>query len=193
MMSTVDTWLVALALAMDCFTVSITSGIIERRRIWRAILSMGFLFGFFQAMMPLLGWFGIRFFADYIEAYDHWIAFGLLTILGVRMIHEAFLPPEQKHLDPLSLKTQVLFAIATSIDALAVGISFNCMGYKTVFSMAYPLVLIGLVSFFMSIIGNLLGVRYGEIVSKRLKPELLGGAILIFIGVKVLLSHLFGL
>lgn len=192
-MTTVDTWLMALALAMDCFTVSITCGIIERRCIWRAILSMSFLFGLFQALMPLLGWAGMRHFSHYIEAYDHWIAFGLLAVLGIRMIREAFLPPEKKHLNPLSIKTQVFFAIATSIDALAIGISFGCMGYSTIASMAYPLVAIGLVSFVMSVVGNLLGVRYGEAVSKRLKPELLGGTILIFIGIKVLLSHLYGL
>lgn len=193
MMTTIDTWLVALALAMDCFTVSITCGIIEGRRIWRGILTMAFLFGFFQAMMPLLGWTGIRFLAGYLESFDHWIAFGLLSILGVRMIHESYLPPESKHLNPLSWKTQIIFAFATSIDALAVGISFSCMGYRTIGSLAYPLVVIGIVSFMMAVIGNLLGIRYGEQVSKRLKPELLGGIILIFIGVKVLLSHLLGL
>lgn len=191
-MTDLDIWLLAFALAMDCFAVSVTCGVIVGRKAWRPILSMALLFGLFQALMPLLGWLGIRLLAGYLESVDHWIAFGLLAFLGARMIRDAFLPEEQKHLNPRNMKTQVVFAFATSIDALAVGISFGCLNYTTIASLAYPLAAIGLVSFAMSVIGNLLGVRYGHWVERFLKPELLGGIILIGIGIKVLLSHLLG-
>lgn len=189
-MTTLDVWFLAFALAMDCFAVSVTCGIIVGHRHWQSIVSMAFLFGLFQALMPLLGWLGIRSFTSYLESIDHWIAFALLAFLGGRMIRDSFLPEERKRLNPRSMKTQVVFAIATSIDALAVGISFGCLGYTTLNSLTYPLVAIGIVSFAMSFGGNLLGVRYGHWVENRLKPELLGGIILIVIGVKVLLSHL---
>lgn len=191
-MTDLDIWLLAFALAMDCFAVSVTCGVIVGRKAWRPILSMALLFGLFQALMPLLGWLGIRLLAGYLESVDHWIAFGLLAFLGARMIRDAFLPEEQKHLNPRNMKTQVVFAFATSIDALAVGISFGCLNYTIIASLAYPLAAIGLVSFAMSVIGNLLGVRYGHWVERFLKPELLGGIILIGIGIKVLLSHLLG-
>ena len=154
---------------------------------------MAFLFGFFQAAMPLIGWFGVSTFTSYLENVDHWIAFSLLTFLGGRMIRESFLPEEEKKIKPRKLKTQVVLAIATSIDALAVGISFACTGFSNLKMLVFPLLIIGFVSFVMSIIGVLLGVRFGKPIAKKLKPELLGGFILIIIGIKVLLSHLYGL
>lgn len=175
---------------MDCFTVSIVSGVILKRRNWGVILRMSILFGLFQAFMPFGGWLCTSWFAQYMEAYDHWIAFGLLAFLGAKMIREAFLPEEQHHFDPSLLRIQLLLAIATSIDAMAVGISFACTGYRSVSSLVVPLTVIGIGSLFFGILGNLLGVRFGRTISRRLKPELFGGAILIIIGVKVLLTHL---
>ncbi|WP_018462794.1 manganese efflux pump MntP [Segatella paludivivens] len=192
-MNQLDIWFLALALAMDCFAVSIASGIIVKKHIGKMMIRMAFLFGFFQAAMPLIGWFGVSTFTSYIENVDHWIAFGLLTFLGGRMIRESFLPEEEKKIKPRKLKTQVVLAIATSIDALAVGISFACTGFSNLRMLICPLLIIGFVSFVMSIIGVLLGVRFGKPIAKKLKPELLGGFILIFIGIKVLLSHLYGL
>jgi len=192
-MNQLDIWFLALALAMDCFAVSIASGIIAKKHIGKMMIRMAFLFGFFQAAMPLIGWFGVSTFTSYIENVDHWIAFGLLTFLGGRMIRESFLPEEEKKIKPRKLKTQVVLAIATSIDALAVGISFACTGFSNLKMLVCPLLIIGFVSFVMSIIGVLLGVRFGKPIAKKLKPELLGGIILIFIGIKVLLSHLYGL
>ena len=190
-MNQLDIWFLAVALAMDCFTVSIAGGIIIKRMVWPITLRMALLFGLFQAAMPLLGWLGISTFSRYLEEVDHWIAFGLLTFLGGRMIRDAFLPAENHSLNPCKLKTQLLLALATSIDALAIGISFAFMGFRHISLLMSPLVIIGLVSFLLAIVGMLLGVKFGKPIERRLKPELLGGIILIIIGVKVLLSHLF--
>jgi putative Mn2+ efflux pump MntP len=192
-MNQLDIWFLALALAMDCFAVSIASGIIVKKHLGKMMIRMAFLFGLFQAAMPLIGWLGVSTFTSYLENIDHWIAFGLLAILGGRMIRESFLPEEEKKIKPRKLKTQVVLAIATSIDALAVGISFACTGFSNIKMLVCPLLIIGFVSFVMSIIGVLLGVKFGKSITKKLKPELLGGVILIFIGIKVLLSHLYGL
>lgn len=198
-MSILELWLLAVALAMDSFTVSIVFGVLLRKIEWRTILVVAFLFGLFQAMMPLAGWFATNSFSSLIEDYDHWIAFGLLAFLGGRMIKESFSDDEEeeeaeaKHINPRKLKTQLVFAVATSIDALAVGISFTCLGFNTISSLSLPLLIIGFVSLVFSIVGNLLGIRFGKGVEKRLKPELLGGIVLIIIGIRVLCEHLFGL
>ena len=200
-MSILELWLLAVALAMDCFTVSIVFGVLLRKIEWRTILVVAFLFGLFQAMMPLAGWLATNSFSSLIEDYDHWIAFGLLAFLGGRMIKESFSDDEEegeaeaeaKHINTRKLKTQLVFAVATSIDALAVGISFTCLGFNTISSLSLPLLIIGFVSLAFSIVGSLLGIRFGKGVEKRLKPELLGGIVLIIIGVRVLCEHLFGL
>ncbi len=191
MMGIVDILFLSIALAMDCFTVSIVSGVLLRRKVWGVMLRTAFLFGFFQAMMPLLGWLTTSGFQHYIEAYDHWIAFGLLVYLGVGMIRESNRPEEDHHFNPYSLRTQLVQSIATSIDALAVGISMAMMGYQSIGDMTFPLFAIGLGSFVLSIAGFLLGIRFGQNIRKRLKPELLGGIILLFIGFKILITHLF--
>ena len=191
-MNQLDIWFLAVALATDCFTVSIACGIIVKRMEWGITLRMALLFGVFQALMPLLGWLGISNFSHYLEEVDHWIAFGLLAFLGCRMIRDAFLPVEDHSMNPRRFKTQFLLGVATSIDALAIGIPFACMGFKQVSSLDYPLFVIGIVAFISTIIGMWLGVRFGKPLERRLKPELLGGIILIIIGVKVLISHLCG-
>lgn len=188
-----DIILLSVALAMDCFAVSIVSGIIVGRWRIRVFLSLGILFGLFQALMPLAGWLCMSRFRESMQGYDHWIAFGLLLLLGGNMIKEAFGPEEKRSFDPTTLMTQLALAVATSIDALAVGISFSCLDYNTIEDLTLPLVTIGVVSLVFSLAGSTLGVRFGSIVAKRIKPELLGGIILILIGVKVLLSHLLGL
>ena len=204
-MSLFDIILLAVALAMDCLTVSIVSGVIMIQRDGSfvtsagdvtkepslCIIRMAFLFGFFQAMMPLIGWLGISHFQAYMEAYDHWIAFAMLGFIGGRMIWESFGSDEEQHFNPRKLRTQLLLAIATSIDALAVGISFACTGYTSLGQLTLPLIIIGVVSFLFSLIGYQLGARFGRSIAHRLKPELLGGVILIGIGVKILAEHLF--
>lgn len=204
-MNLLDIILLAVALAMDCFTVSIVSGVIDhgdwhndsseakiRVPVPVIYLRMAFLFGLFQAMMPLLGWLGISHFQTYMEAYDHWIAFGLLGFIGGKMIWESFGDEEDQHFNPNRLRTQLLLAIATSIDALAVGISFACTGFTMLSQLTMPLVIIGIVSFLFSIVGYHLGRRFGKTITCRLKPELFGGIILVLIGLKILLSHLLG-
>lgn len=190
-MSLLDIWLLSVALAMDCFTVSIASGVIIGKREWGTILRMAFLFGFFQAMMPFLGWFATNYFAHYIEAFDHWVAFGLLAFIGGKMILESFKPEEQHFFNPRKLRTQLILSVATSIDALAVGISLAVTGYTTIVSLLEPLFWIGLGSLLLGVLGHLMGLRFGDAVRKHLRPELLGGAILIFIGIKILLSHFY--
>ena len=176
---------------MDCFAVSMASGVIMRQRHWGLVLWMGFLFGFFQAFMPLIGWGASSHFTHLIEAYDHWVAFGLLAFLGIKMISESLHPEDEQHFNPRRLSTQLLLAVATSIDALAVGISLAVTGYQSTASLALPLFAIGIGSFLFSVTGHLLGVRFGNGLRRRCRPELFGGVILIFIGVKILLSHLF--
>ncbi len=209
-MNLLDIILLAVALAMDCFTVSIVSGVLFNGK-WTMdngqlstrsnnyplsifhfpLLRMAFLFGFFQAMMPLLGWLGISHFQTYMEAYDHWIAFGLLGFIGGKMIWESFGDEEDQHFNPRKLRTQLLLAVATSIDALAIGISFACTGFTELSQLTMPLLIIGIVSFLFSIFGYHLGRRFGKAITRRIKPELLGGVILILIGVKILITHLF--
>ena len=191
-MTILDILLIAVALAMDCFTVSMVSGVMTRKMFWGRNLRMAFLFGFFQAAMPFVGWIAIHYFQSSVEAYDHWIAFGLLLLIGGKMILDAFKEEDEATFNPLNLGTQLTLAVATSIDALAVGISFSCSGYGTVQSLILPLAVIGLVSFIFSIAGLLLGVRFGGAVARRFKPEIIGGVILIAIGVKILLEHLLG-
>ena len=194
-MNLLDIILLAVALAMDCFTVSIVSGVLFNGQ-WTMdkgipLLRMAFLFGFFQAMMPLLGWLGISHFQAYMEAYDHWIAFGLLGFIGGKMIWESFGDEEDQHFNPSRFRTQLLLAIATSIDALAIGISFACTGFTELSQLTMPLLIIGIVSFLFSIVGYHLGRRFGKTITRRIKPELLGGVILVLIGVKILITHLF--
>ena len=182
--------LIALALAMDCFAVSVVCGVIIRKREAGVMLRLAVLFGFFQASMPLIGWFLTSRFSSYLEAVDHWIAFGMLAFIGGKMIIDSFKPEDEAHMNPRDAKTQLALAVVTSIDALAVGITYACTGYETIGQMATPLLTIGLVSFGMSLIGFTLGVRFGDVVNKKMRPELLGGIILICIGIKILIEHL---
>ena len=191
-MNSLDIWLLAIALAMDCFTVSIVSGVIIRHHIWGLVLRLAFLFGAFQALMPFLGWLATSHFSEQLEAIDHWIAFSMLAFIGGKMIKESFDEEEDPSFNPQNLRVQLLLAVATSIDALAIGISFACIGYHSISMLVVPLFIIGLVSFLFSIMGYVLGVRFGKRIARRLKPELLGGVILVAIGIKILVSHLFG-
>ena len=231
MMSFWDILLLSVALAMDCFAVSIASGVILTpssspkgdgsptpnpspvgkesptpnpspvgRGTRKAFLTRGgleealrlsVLFGLFQAGMPLVGWICTNWLAERIEAYDHWIAFGLLVFLGGRMIRDAFSDEEEAHhFDPTNWWTGIVLAVATSIDALAVGISLAVTGYHTIRQLAMPLIAIGVGSLLFAMIGHWLGMRFGSSIRRRLQPELLGGIILIGIGVKVLVTHL---
>ena len=184
--------ILAFALAMDCFAVSIASGIIMKRVKWRPMLLMATLFGLFQAVNPVVGWVGTDYCHNLIANFDHWIAFLILAFLGGRMVIESFKKEEKKNFNPESIKVIFTMAVATSIDAFAVGISFSCMGIKSWGELLFPLVAIGTVSFLLSIVGLFFGIKFGERYAQRLRAELWGGLILIAIGVKVLVEHTLG-
>jgi putative Mn2+ efflux pump MntP len=186
-MTLIELILLAVSLAMDCFTVSITSGIILKRVQVRTFLTMAFFFGLFQALMPLIGWFGAAQFSHLIEAYDHWIAFGLLAFLGGRMIRQSFGGEEEAHFDPTRFATILTLSVATSIDALAVGVSFAFSGIDTWGQIALPILLIGLASLVLSLAGSFIGVFFGQRIHFRV--EWVAGLILIAIGVRILMEH----
>ena len=191
-MTGLEIWLLAIGLAMDCLAVSIASGIILKRIQWRPMLVMAFFFGLFQAIMPLLGWLGASTFSHLIESVDHWIAFAILAFLGGRMIKESFKEEDCcQRFNPASLKVVITMAIATSIDALAIGVSFAFLGIKSCSSILYPVGIIGFVSFLTSLIGLIFGIRFGCGIARKLRAELWGGIILILIGTKILIEHLF--
>ena len=191
-MTGLEIWLLAIGLAMDCFAVSIASGIILKRVRMRTMLIMALAFGFFQALMPLLGWIGASFFSHLIENIDHWIAFAILAFLGGRMVLESFKDEDCRHeLDPTSLKVVSALAVATSIDALAVGVSFAFLGVRSFSSILPSIGIIGFVSFALSFVGLMFGIRFGCGIARKLRAELWGGVILIIIGTKILIEHLF--
>lgn len=189
-MSLLEISLIAIGLAMDCFAVSIACGIYQKKNYLRPMLTMAFFFGLFQGAMPLVGWLGASTFSHLIENIDHWIAFGILTFLGIRMIKESFKEEECKEgFDLSKLKVIITLAIATSIDALAVGVSFALLDMETIREILHPVFIIGITSFLLSIIGFIAGssTKY----ACKLRAELWGGIILIFIAVKILIEHLF--
>ena len=155
------------------------------------MLRYAWLFSSGRFRHSCLSWDGTNYFSDYLQSVDHWIAFGLLAFLGGKMIRDAFVEEEEcHHFNPRKLRTLIVLSVATSIDALAVGISFACLGYKSAGQLGVPLLVIGLFSFVMAITGNALGVKFGKAIAKKLKPELVGGVILMLIGIKILVSHL---
>lgn len=189
-MTGIAIWMLAIGLAMDCFAVSIASGIIMKQRIWRPMLVMAFAFGLFQALMPFGGWLGATAFSHMIKNWDHWIAFAILLFLGGRMIIESFKDEDCKQeFNPTSPKVVFTLAVATSIDALAVGISFAFLGINDFSSILSPILIIGFVSFAVSLIGLLFGIKCGCGCAKKLRAELWGGIILVIIGIKILVEH----
>lgn len=176
--------LIAVGLAMDAFAVAICKGMALKRITVRDMLVVGLWFGAFQAIMPIIGYYLGSSFYDYISDYDHWIAFILLAAIGLNMIREAVSSDGEDVDADLGARTMVVLAVATSIDALAVGISLAMSGG----GIMGPAVIIGVVTLAIS----MLGVRIGSVFGDRFgrKAELVGGAILILIGVKVLMEHL---
>ena len=191
-MTHIEALILAVALAMDCFAVSIASGIVMKRIKWQPMLLMATLFCLFQAVNPIIGWLGTDYCHNLIASFDHWIAFLILVFLGGRMVSESFNNEEKKSFNPESIKVMFTMAIATSIDAFAVGISFSCMGIDSWEELLFPLCAIGAVSFVLSMVGLLFGIRFGKRYAQRLRAELWGGLILIAIGVKVLIGHTLG-
>lgn len=176
---------IALGLAMDCFAVSVSIGASDRRIGAKAIIKVASFFGSFQTGMTMLGWALGTAFARYIIPIDHWIAFGLLLIVGSKMLFEAFEKKEgEEKADYSSTRALLILSVATSIDAFAVGVSFSLLN---VFILT-PAIIIGAASFILPVIGGYAGKKTGELLEN--KAEILGGLILIGIGVKILLEHI---
>ena len=177
--------LIAVALAMDCFAVSVTSGIAIKRLRLRNSLKIALSFGLFQGIMPIVGWAAGQSVVEIISGIDHWIAFGLLFVIGAKMIYESIkINPEGNGLNPLNLGTLILLSIATSIDALAIGLSFAFIQIDII----APAIIIGTVAFAVSFAGTIVGNRIGHLFEKRI--GIAGGAVLILLGVKILFEHL---
>jgi len=178
---------IALALAMDAFTVAVGISLRPEHRGLRQTMRLSVSFGVFQFIMPILGWLTGTKILPLIQAIDHWVAFGLLLIIGCRMIRESLgsqKKQEQKEHDPTKGWPLLMLSIATSIDALAMGLTFAALGEEIL----YPAVLIGVVAFLITALGTRLGPIIGQIAGKW--AELLGGSVLILIGIKILIDHL---
>ena len=185
-MSLAELFVIAVGLSMDAFAVSVCKGLAMPKMNWKGALLVGLYFGGFQAAMPLFGYFLGSSFSLAIRAYDHWVAFILLAVIGANMIKESFSKEDECPNPDLDVKNMVLLAIATSIDALAVGVSMAFMSVHILASAA----VIGVVAFALSVTGGLVGRRLGCLFQRR--AELTGGLVLIAIGVKILIEHLSG-
>lgn len=179
---------IAIGLAMDAFAVAIGAGLTLERVDARQTFRLAWHFGLFQALMPVIGWLAGLTVAHWISPVDHWIAFGLLAVIGGKMIWEALRHDEEKRerSDPTRGWSLIILSIATSIDALAVGLSLALLDV----SIWYPAVVIGLVAGGFTAVGIQLGKRFGALLGRRV--EVLGGVILIGIGLRILFEHLFG-
>ena len=177
--------MLAVGLSMDAFAVAVCKGLALKKITFRHALIVGLWFGGFQALMPLLGYLLAAQFREAIAAYDHWIAFGLLVLIGGNMIREAIFEKEEAETDSaLSFRSMLPLAIATSIDALAVGVTFAFLEVQIIPSVT----LIGVTTLILSMTGVKMGSLFGAKYEK--KAEILGGVILILLGIKILLEHL---
>ena len=178
------TILIALGLAMDSFSVSITRGLTNTpRRMSLEALKVAFMFGLFQGIMPVVGWLAGVSMIDFISGLDHWIAFGLLAFIGLRMIYEATTVESKKMVSSSSFSVLIMLSVATSIDALAVGLSLSFLDV----SIFTPAIIIGVITFALSFLGVYIGKKFGGFFEKI---GVLGGVILCVIGIKILIEHM---
>ena len=185
-MGIIELLLIAVGLAMDAFAVAVCKGLAMKEVKAKNALIVGIWFGGFQAIMPFIGWLlGIQF-EQYIVSFDHWVAFVLLGFIGGKMIYEAVKGEEEETCacESLNIKELLVLAVATSIDALAVGITFAFLGTPIVPAIS----IIGVVTFVISVAGVAIGHRFG--VKFKSKAEFAGGLVLVLIGLKILLEHL---
>ena len=184
-MGLLEILLIAVGLALDAFAVSLVAGTLRQTRAPRPIFRLSFHFGLFQFLMPVLGWYGGSTVAHLISAWDHWVALGLLSLVGGRMIRSGLdRSMESFPTDPSRGMTMVMLSVATSIDALAVGLSLAMLRVNV----WYPAAVIGVVTAALSVVGILAGHRLGVRFGKRM--EVLGGIILILIGLRIVVAHL---
>ena len=183
-MSLMELFLIAVGLSMDAFAVSVCKGLSVRKATVQHALCVGLYFGGFQALMPLIGYLLGTQFESVITSVDHWIAFGLLAFIGGNMIREALSREEEKLDDSFSFRTMMTLAVATSIDALAMGVTFAFLRVDIV----PAVLLIGATTFVLSAVGlkvgNVFGAKY------KARAELFGGVVLVLMGLKILLEHL---
>jgi putative Mn2+ efflux pump MntP len=186
-MSLLEIILIAFGLSMDAFAVSITLGLSVKKPNIRQIILPGIYFGFFQALMPTVGYFAGMYFVDKIQGFDHWIAFILLGFIGGKMIKNSFSKDEKEQIKENTFKfmNMLILAIATSIDALAIGITFAIFKVNIV----RTVIITGIITFIISMIG----VRIGNIFGTKFKTkaEFVGGVVLILLGVKIIVEHMF--
>lgn len=186
-MGIVELLLTAVALSMDALAVSITNGLTIRKLSWKHALKTGFFFGFFQALMPVIGYLAGSTVRELIVSIDHWVTFGLLAFIGGKMAWDALhedASEGEKVEDPTNTATLTMMAIATSIDALAVGIGLALTNVNIIASA----LCIGLVTFVLCVLGVMLGKKLGDAFQKH--AQVAGGIVLILIGLKVLIEHL---
>lgn len=183
-MSALTIFLLAIGLSFDTFAVSISCGIARRHIVFREAFRIAIVLAFFQSTMPLLGWgFGLTI-KSVIEPVDHWLALTLLCLIGIKMIIESFDRDKQANmLDPLNPKVLLTLAIATSIDAFAVGFGFIAVNVNIL----HAYLIIGTVTFLVAMLGMLFGKSIGSIIGKRM--EIIGGLILIGLGIKIVIEH----
>lgn len=176
--------LIAVGLAMDAFAVSVCKGLSMKKMSWNKAIIVGLYFGIFQGLMPVIGFLLGTSFASLVIQIDHWIAFVLLGFIGGNMLKEAFSNESENRNDNVDFKTMIVLAIATSIDALAIGITFAFLKVNLILSV----LMIGIITFILSIIGVKIGNKFGDRYER--KAEMAGGLILILMGIKILLEHL---
>lgn len=182
-MDLVSMILIGLSLAMDAFAVSISSGVTLKKYHIGHAFRIALFFGLFQAIMPLIGWSAGLSFKTQVDTFSHWIAFLILLVIGCKMIYESILIKEDnRKCDPTNLLVLSGLAIATSIDALAIGVSFSLLNI----TITEPVIIIGLVTFITSFIGVYLGDKFGILFGNKI--EIFGGIVLILIGIKILLK-----
>lgn len=183
-MGVLEILLISIGLAMDAFAVSICKGLSMKKMDWKKATIVGIYFGTFQALMPAIGYFLGSTFEKLVTQIDHWIAFVLLTFIGLNMLREAFANDTENYNDNVDFKTMFVLAIATSIDALAIGISFAFLNVNLLLAT----LMIGIVTFLISVIGVKIGNKFGDQYER--KAEVVGGFILILMGIKILLEHI---
>jgi len=189
-MSFFEVFLISVGLAMDAFAVSVSNGILLNDIRFHSAFRFGLFFGVFQFFMPFVGWLCAKNFKDAIESFDHWIAFILLVLIGGKMFHDSFKDKDDNIISDkniLSFYNMVMLSIATSIDALAVGVSFAF--FSDGLSIFQASAVIGFTTFILSYFGVYLGKKIGGVIHKN--AEKVGGLILIGIGIKILIEHLF--
>ena len=175
--------LIAFGLSMDSFAVSTTSGCLVQSCKLKYKLKIALYLAFFQGLMPIIGWFLGSYFHSYIKHLDHWIAFILLLFLGSKMIFEGIKGESSKPINPLKNKTLISMGLATSIDALVIGLSFSLLDQ----AIWFPSLIIALITFVVSLSGIYFGIKISAKI--KFKPEILGGIILIALGAKILIEH----